>query len=68
MSKNLQTPEGKEFFLKETMMNSTDFDLFQQNVALVTGTLQKACRSGRLKLDLDLTAHFTNAPVQQSCE
>ncbi|MBC7370226.1 MAG: hypothetical protein H7326_01595 [Bdellovibrionaceae bacterium] len=68
MEKQLQTEEGKNFFLKETMMNSGDFHLFEENVEVVARTLQKACRDGRLHMDLDLTAHFTNAPVQKSCE
>lgn len=68
LNKELQNESAKEFFMKETMMNSNDFHVFEENVELVTRTLQTACREGRLQLDLDLTAHFTNVPVNQACE
>jgi hypothetical protein len=68
LEKQIDTPESKALFTKETMMTATDFQSIATNVHHAVTVLKNACKSGKLQLDLDLTAHFTNAPISQSCE
>lgn len=57
----------KSFFRNETLMTAGDYASIQQNLSEIVQTLKKACREGRLHLDLDLDGHFANRPVNQSC-
>lgn len=58
----------RRFFKDETLMTDEDYTTFTKNLREAVATLKSACQKGRLKLDLDLDAHFTNKPVNQSCE
>jgi hypothetical protein len=68
LEKQIDAPETKDFFTKETMMTAVDFKSIATNVHEAAILLKQNCKSGKLQLDLDLTAHFTNAPISQSCE
>ncbi len=68
LNRDLQSPEAREFFLKETLMTPNDFHEVKENVMSVASALQGACRQGRLLLDLDLEVHFANSPTQQLCD
>lgn len=57
----------RAYFKTETLLTDKDYNLIKSNLGEVVQTLQKACRDGILKLDLDLDAHFTGKPVNQSC-
>ncbi|HEY8272830.1 MAG TPA: hypothetical protein VIG33_18195, partial [Pseudobdellovibrionaceae bacterium] len=58
----------KSFFKDETLMTDVDYASMKQNLSEIVQTLKKACREGRLQLDLDLNGHFANKPLNQSCE
>jgi hypothetical protein len=64
----MQKSEAKNYFQRETMMTASDFHQFEENLEVVVRTLQKACRAGKLQLDLDLNGHFANTPIAQGCE
>lgn len=64
----LQTDETKLFFKRETMMTESDFATFKANVKYAATVLKQNCQNSKLKLDLDLDAHFANASVNTSCE
>lgn len=68
----LATEEVKSFFKTEVVMledsTHSDYSTFRKNVTYAADVLQKACRSGKLRLDLDLDAHFANKKIDVSCE
>lgn len=64
----LGTEETKLFFKRETMMTDSDYANFQANVKYVSTVLKQSCQNAKLKLDLDLDAHFANVSVNTSCE
>lgn len=57
----------RNFFMNETLMTGGDYSSVKQNLNEVVQTLQKACREGRLQLDLDLDTHFANRASNASC-
>lgn len=59
----------RTFFQQELLFTPQDYAGFRANLKELAGKLHQACTQGRLKLDLDLQAHFSGAPLQaQSCE
>ncbi len=68
------TPEIQQAFKQGMMMTSVDWSGTSKApgvrglIAEATKILQSRCRSGQLKLDLDLGAHFSGRQVQQNCE
>ena len=63
------SPETKDFFLQELVFTADDYVGFRKNLKDLATKLHQACSQGRLKLDLDLQAHFSGAVFQtQSCE
>ncbi len=64
------SPETKKFFTNELLFTATDYAGFRDNLKQLATTFHDACAQGRLALDLDLDAHFSNKqPTQQSsCE
>jgi hypothetical protein len=60
--------ETKEFFVREMVFTANDYANVRQNLKDLATKLNQACLQGRLKLDLDLQAHFSNQPLKaQSC-
>jgi hypothetical protein len=63
------SPDTKTFFQQELVFTNADYTSFRQNLKDLAGKLHQACTQGKLKLDLDLQAYFSGAPLQaQSCE
>lgn len=59
----------KRFFRIETMFTEADWKNVRGNLNEVAKKLEDACAAGRLKLDLDINAHFSNGPMPQvSCD
>jgi hypothetical protein len=58
--------ETKDFFTRETLFTANDYANVRKNLNELATKLHQACLQGRLKLDLDLQAHFSsqasNAP------
>lgn len=48
------------FFRQNLLFTATDYKSVRQNLRAVVNQLTSACDSGKLKLDLDITAHFGN--------
>lgn len=52
-----------------SMFTQSDYESVRDNLKDAASMLQNACRAGRLKLDLDLEAHFSGRPQQPaSCD
>jgi hypothetical protein len=63
------SPETREFFLQELVFTPQDYVGFRSNLQALASKLHQACTQGRLKLDVDLQAHFSGAALRpQSCE
>jgi hypothetical protein len=63
------SPDTRDFFLQELIFTSQDYMGFRSNLKDLVTKLHQACSQGRLKLDLDLQAHFSGTALQsQSCE
>ena len=62
-------PEVEEFFRSEALFTAADFASMRANLKQLAGQLHQRCTTGRLKLDLDLDTHFSQAPLRaRSCE
>lgn len=60
--------ETKDFFARETLFTANDYANVRKNLNELATKLHQACLQGRLKLDLDLQAHFsTRASHAPSC-
>jgi hypothetical protein len=60
--------ETKDFFARETLFTADDYANVRKNLNELATKLHQACLQGRLKLDLDLQAHFsTRASHAPSC-
>jgi hypothetical protein len=60
--------ETKEFFVRELVFTANDYANIRKNLKDLATKLNQACLQGRLKLDLDLQAHFSTQPLKaQSC-
>jgi hypothetical protein len=60
--------ETKEFFVREMVFTASDYENIRRNLKDLATKLNQACLQGRLKLDLDLQAHFSTQPLKaQSC-
>ncbi len=63
------SPEARDFFLQELAFTSNDYANVRSNLKEVATKLHQRCLQGRLKLDLDLQAHFSGQALQsRSCE
>jgi hypothetical protein len=61
--------ETREFFVRELVFTANDYANVRQNLKDLATKLNHACLQGRLKLDLDLQAHFSTQPLKaQSCD
>ncbi|WP_413290863.1 hypothetical protein [Bdellovibrio sp. HCB337] len=67
LNADMSTEATRTFFMDETMMTKADYSLVKENLSEIVQTLQKACKEGTLKLDLDMDAHFANKQINQSC-
>lgn len=62
-------PEVEAFFRRETLFAAADFASLRANLKQLASQLHQRCTTGRLKLDLDLDAHFSDKPLSsKSCE
>ena len=62
-------PEVEAFFRRETLFTAADFASLRANLKQLASQLHQRCTTGRLKLDLDLDAHFSDKPLSsKSCE
>lgn len=62
-------PQTRAFFLQELVFTSNDYASVRKNLKDVATKLHQGCTQGRVKLDLDLQAHFSGQPLKpQSCE
>jgi hypothetical protein len=61
--------ETREFFVRELVFTTNDYTEVRKNLKDLATKLHQACLQGRLKLDLDLQAHFSTQPLKlQSCD
>jgi hypothetical protein len=62
-------PQTRDFFLQELVFTSNDYASVRKNLRDVATKLHQGCTQGRVRLDLDLQAHFSGQPLKpQSCE
>ncbi len=70
-SQMIELPEVISFFKNEMHFTEDDFRGFHQNLTELASELRQRCETRKLKLDLDLDAHFSNlppAPVACDCQ
>ena len=61
--------DTKEFFTRELLFTEHDYASVRKNLKDLATKLHQACLQGRLKLDLDLQAHFSTQPLKpQNCD
>jgi hypothetical protein len=61
--------DAKEFFTRELLFTDHDYASVRKNLKDLATKLHQACLQGRLKLDLDLQAHFSTQPLKpQNCD
>ncbi|MEJ2377242.1 MAG: hypothetical protein P8Y71_18160 [Pseudolabrys sp.] len=61
--------DTKEFFMRELLFTSHDYARVRKNLKDIASKLHQACLKGRLKLDLDLQAHFSGQPLKaRNCD
>jgi hypothetical protein len=61
--------ETREFFVRELVFTVDDYAEVRKNLKDLATKLHQFCLQGRLKLDLDLQAHFSTQPLKaQSCD
>ncbi len=61
--------ETREFFVREMVFTANDYANVRKNLKDLATKLNQACLQGRLKLDLDLQAHFSTQPLKaQRCD
>ena len=59
------SPTTREFFLQELLFTPADYTSVRNNLKQVVSKLHQGCAQGRVKLDLDLEAHFSGQPLKQ---
>jgi hypothetical protein len=63
------SPQTRDFFLQDLVFTSSDYANVRRNLKGVATELHEACTQGRLKLDLDLPAHFSGQPLKaRNCD
>ena len=63
------SPKTRDFFLQELVFTSNDYASIRKNLKDVATKLHQKCTQGRLKLDLDMQAHFSGQPLTaRNCE
>jgi len=61
--------ETKKFFVQGLYFSANDFMSVRKNLKELANKLHQACSSGRLKLDLDIEAHFNKQELKaRSCD
>lgn len=69
LTRTIDEPDTKRLFTRGMVFTEADFAKVSGNLKEAAGQLQSACRAGRLKLDLDLDAHFSGeALAAADCE
>jgi hypothetical protein len=59
----------KQFFVEELLFTGSDYSNFRQNLKDLSAKLHQACTQGKLRLDLDLPAHFSSQPTKpEACD
>jgi hypothetical protein len=54
----------RDFFIQELLFTSADYTSVRNNLRQVVTKLHQGCAQGRVKLDLDLQAHFSGQPLK----
>ena len=63
------SPTIRDFFLQELLFTSADYTSVRNIRREVVSKLHQGCAQGRVKLDLDLQAHFSGQPLTPpSCD
>ncbi len=63
------SPATRDFFVQELLFTSADYTSVRNNLKEVVTKLHQGCVQGRVKLDLDLEAHFSGQPLKApGCE
>jgi len=66
---NADSAQTRDFFLQELVFTSADYASVRNNLKAVATRLHQGCAQGRVKLDLDLQAHFSGQPLRtQGCD
>ena len=63
------SPATRDFFFQELLFTSADYTSVRNNLRQLVTKLHQGCAQGRVKLDLDLQAHFSGQPFKpQGCD
>jgi hypothetical protein len=68
LAQSFQDSTIAPYLKNETLMNDADFKLLSSNISEIKQDLLNRCRSGNLKLDLDLETYFTSQPQNYPCD
>ncbi len=69
LEKSMALADTKALFKTGMMFTEADFRKVAENVRVAAAMLKEKCESGKLRLDLDIDAHFSGAALPaQSCE
>ncbi len=68
LAKAIRDPAMGSYLKNETLMNDADLKLIRTNVFEAGATLKAKCKSGELKLDLDLETYFSARPETFTCD
>jgi hypothetical protein len=58
------SPTTRDFFIQELLFTPADYTSVRNNLRQVVTKLHQGCAQGRIKLDLDLQAHFSGQPMK----
>ena len=58
------SPTTRDFFIQELLFTSANYTSVRNNLREVVTKLHQGCAQGRVKLDLDLQAHFSGQPLK----
>jgi len=61
-------PATANWFFRELLFTERDWQNFRENLTYAAATLRSRCRSGALRLDLDLEVHLRGESAESACE
>ena len=68
LAKAIRDPAMGSYLKNETLINDADLKLIRSNVFEAEASLKAKCKSGELKLDLDLETYFSARPESFTCD
>ena len=69
LERSLADSQTKELFTRGMLFTESDYKTVSNNIREAAAMLKARCQSGKLKLDLDLDAHFSGAKLEAAkCE